>query len=127
MKLTHNPDASVEFQYRVEPHSPGLKAAVDAIRSWPRMAELASLALSRHGYSSTDSYCGITYPTDLDEMDRTHRESIPRGFIEAYAGYGDPNVEAHLVSESEYLELLRQFLIINGLQDDANRIKKPLE
>ena len=34
MHLSYEPNASLEFQFSVEPHTPERKAAIDAMRNW---------------------------------------------------------------------------------------------
>ncbi|MFN3149071.1 hypothetical protein [Bremerella sp.] len=126
MKLTYNPDADSEFQYKCAPHTPARKAAVDAIRNGPSVNDLVTLAEARHGYTNTDGYFGITYPSDLDDHDRANGESIPNGFVHAIAWYGANNGETHELPERDYLELLRQFLLLNQREELANRVRKLL-
>ena len=75
---------------------------------------------------NSNSYFGITYPTDLADFDRANDENIPTGYVEAIAGYGDPHAETYLIPELEYVELLRQYLIIKNMPamaDEINELK----
>ena len=122
MQVKFDPAASIEFQYTVSPYSPQRKAAVDAMRNWSTPKDLAGFAVAGHGYMNSDSCFGVTYPNDLDDRDRASGDSIPDGYVEALAGYADPNAEGVLIPEAEYLELLRQFLLLIGLPAHAERV-----
>lgn len=122
MKLLHDPAQSSEFQFSVEPYSAGAKAALDAIRNWHSHTELVEFARLRHGYGNSDGHFGITYPGDLDDCDRANGHSIPAGSVEACAWYGATDGETHLLSEFDYLDLLRQYLEFRGAPDLAARI-----
>tara|TARA_R110002167_G_scaffold362307_1_gene581326 strand:+ start:3326 stop:3718 length:393 start_codon:yes stop_codon:yes gene_type:complete len=127
MQIAYDPDAPPEFQYTVSPHSLPRKAAVDAMRNWCAPEELSAFAVARHGFMNSDSFFGITYPTDLDEWDRASGESIPDGYVEALAGYGDPHSDGLLILEAEYLELLRQFLLLVRLPTHAQELATVIE
>ena len=122
MQLRYDPHASLEFQFSVEPHTPERKAAIDAIRNWSDDEQLAKFASERHGYMNSNSHFGITYPTDLDDVDRANGGNIPAGYVQAIAGYGDPHAETHLIPELEYVELLRQYLVIKNMPAMADEI-----
>ena len=124
MKVIHTSSAIPEFEYDVVPRVPEHKAALDAIRNWRQLSDLASFAQKRHGYLNADTYFGVTYPDDLDEFDLSQGEFIPDGYVSVDAGYGDPNASPHLILESEYLELLRQYLTINGLAELAGELSR---
>jgi hypothetical protein len=126
MKLVYFPDADLEFQFACEPNTPARKAAIDAMRSWSNIAQLVTFAEARQGYENTDGFFGITFPSDLDESDRANGVSIPEGFVEAKAWYGAHDGEVHQLPETEYLELLRQFLVLNKELELASRVDKLL-
>jgi len=122
MNLHYNPDASLEKRYTVIPESPARKAAIDAMNNWSDITELARFASDRHGYANSDSYFGTTYPSDLDDYDIANGENIPKCYIEVMAGCGVPNADTLLILETEYLELLRQYLKINDLLEMADEV-----
>lgn len=123
MKLLYSQHAALEFQFTIEPCTAARTAAIDAIRTWSNFADLVVFAESRHGYQNTDGYFGITYPSDVDDFDRANGHSIVDDFVEANAGYGVSAIETHQLPESEYLELLRQFLVLKDRPDLATRIE----
>ena len=126
MKIIYSPGAEIEFQFSCEPHTAAHKAAIDAIRNWPNLSDLVAFAESRHGYENTDGYFGITYPGDLDDYERSNGNSIPDGYVEANAWYGASDGETHKLLESDYLELLRQFLSLKNHKELVERIDKLL-
>ncbi|MEW4454482.1 hypothetical protein AB1L30_17535 [Bremerella sp. JC817] len=123
MKLIYSPHAELEFQYTVEPYTAARKAAIDVIRNWSTITDLVAFAESRHGYENRDGFFGITYASDLDDFDRANGISIPNDYVEANAGYGASAGETHQLPESEYLELLRQFLVLNNRPELATRVE----
>jgi hypothetical protein len=123
MKLIHDQNETAEFQFSVEPFSAAAKAAVDAIRRWPRQSDLVEFAVKRHGYGNTDGYFGIIYPGDLDDCDQVSGESIPEGSVKAYAWYGETDGDTHVLSELEYLDFLRQYFEACGLLDLATSVE----
>lgn len=126
MKMTYSPDSEIEFQFTCEPNTPARKAAIDAMRHWRSSEELVAFAEARHGYTDTDGFFGISYPSDLDESDRANGDSIPDGIVEAIAWYGAHEGPRNQLPEEEYLELLMQFLLLNRHADLAIRIRKLL-
>lgn len=127
MQIVYDPTAALEFQFTVSPHSAVAKAAIDAMRNGSSPQDLARFAIARHGYLNADSFFGVTYPSDLDDFDCANDEAIPDGQIQVLAGYGDSHAVGHLISESEYLELLRQYLLVVGLPNDAKQIAELIE
>jgi hypothetical protein len=127
MKLTYSPNAEAEFRYTCEPNTAGRKAAIDAMRHWSNVEDLVAFAEARHGYEDTDGFFGITYPTDLDEFELANGHAIAEGNVEANAWYGAHDGPTHQLPEKEYLELLKQFLTLNGRASLAGRIDKLLD
>ena len=124
MKLVHDPSETEDFKFSVEPFSAAGKAAVDAIRNWQVLTDLVTFARERHGYGNSDGYFGITYPGDLDDCDRVNGESISEGNVEAYAWYGATDGDTHILSELEYLTLLRQYFSVCRQEDLAASIAR---
>ncbi|GAA5496447.1 hypothetical protein SAMN02745181_0250 [Rubritalea squalenifaciens DSM 18772] len=122
MKVIFDPQASLEFQYSVEPLNIAHKAALDAIRHYHSLDELFKFAHQGHGYGDSDGYFGITYSNDLDDYDRANDQCIPEGFVQVYAGYGDSYSEDYLITEAEYLNLLEQFFRLNERIDLADNL-----
>lgn len=121
MKVVYKQENPIEFQFTVDPDSEPHKAALDAIRHLTDLNRLIEFAKKRHGYS-TDGYFSVSYPSDLDEYDRTQGSSIPEGHIEVEAGYGEPNTKCYKLPEADYLDILRQYLRIRGRGDLAEKI-----
>ena len=126
MKLVYTPNADIEFQFTCEPDTPSSKAAIDAIRHWTDVAELVTFAETRQGYENSDGFFGITYPSDFDEFDRANGFSIPEGYVEAKAWYGSHDGKIYQLPETDYLQLLGQFLILNNHLELASRVGKLL-
>lgn len=108
------------------PHNAARAAALDAMRSWSEPLALVRFARARHGYENQNGYWGIRYPGDLDEFALADKQPIPAGYVEALTGYGSSDEPAHVVLESEYLELLRQFLRLLGQPRSALEIAELL-
>lgn len=107
------------------PHA-GLDAAAAAraaIEHWPHKHELARFALARHGYRDAVGGFGITYPDELDDIERSSGKSIPAGFVEAYGYWGLPNGYEVLVPESVYRAVLASVLAGLGLDEDAELLR----
>jgi len=80
--------------------------------SWPKDEELAEYAKKRHGFGGDDASYGVTYPSDLDEYDRSRGEFIPEGKVEIYCkAFG---VESLLIDEKCYLRVLKSHLALTG-------------
>jgi hypothetical protein len=123
MKVIYDSSAAQEFQFTVEPVSLVHKAAVDAMRHWHNIEDLPRFANDRHGYGDSDGYFGITYPSDLDEFDISQGESIAEGHVVASASYGDPHAKAFSLPESEYIQLLGQYLELSGKPELAKQVR----
>lgn len=123
MKIVFNP-AATDDDLSVEPHTDGRLAALTAIHLWSSPDRLLQYAVARHGYSSGNSYSGVTYPSDLDAFDLTTREPIPAGYLEVTAGLADTKQADYLIPESEYLELLTQYFLALERPDLAQHAAK---
>ena len=58
----------------------------------PSHDKLVEYAVKGHGFYSDSGYCGITYPDDLDDNDRTNGYTIPEGMLELV--YRDDEIES---------------------------------
>jgi hypothetical protein len=84
-----------------------IDAILDAIRSWPCLAELASFAKGRHGFGNSDGGFGVIYPGDLDAYDRSVAgAAILEGHVQVYGFWGPPDGYEINVPERLYLEAL---------------------
>ena len=124
MEIVHDPNAADTKRFSVKPPTDARVAALTAMRLWSDVDELARYAAARHGYTNSNSYSGVTYPTDLDEADLADREPIPPGYVEVTSGLADPVEADYLIAEPEYLELLRQYLLILGKPEFAQQVAK---
>jgi hypothetical protein len=67
------------------------RGVIASIAHWPRVAQLASFALARHGYGDTDGGFGVIYPTDFDEYERdVLDEVVTPGSVRIYGYWGHP-------------------------------------
>ncbi|MEL6263455.1 MAG: hypothetical protein AAFR97_15490 [Bacteroidota bacterium] len=94
------------------------------IESWSELEAVVSYAVKRHGYTNTDSFFGVTYPSDLDDFDRVQGEHIPPGFVRILNGYGDPNGEEFDISESDYLVVLRAVVENQGRKELIDELER---
>lgn len=71
--------------------------------------KLALFAQNSNGYAGDDGACSLTYPGDLDELEKLQDgREIPRGMVRVSCyGYQD-----ELITEAEYLLALQEFLEI---------------
>jgi hypothetical protein len=99
-------------------------AALDAVRYWRPMTELARFAAERHGFGDTDGGFGVTYPDDLDEYDRAVEGTfIPPGFVRVYGFWGPPDGYERLVPEAVYLRVLADVLAGAGHMAEAAAVR----
>lgn len=99
-------------------------AARAAIEHWPHPEELARFALARHGFRDAVDGFGITYPDELDDIERSSGKSIPAGFVEAYGYWGLPNGYEVLVPEATYRAVLVSMLAGLGRDEDAELVRR---
>ena len=105
--------------YHVTPETPLMQAVVSAVRSWPRLAELATFAQARHGFGNTDVGHGVTYP---DEAEHGEAE-IPEGHVLVYLGWGAPDGVEYVVEEAHYLAVVAAVLDARGMTGEAGRVQ----
>ncbi|MBN3865250.1 hypothetical protein HCU66_23860 [Pseudomonas frederiksbergensis] len=80
---------------------------------WPKAEELASYAISHHGYVGDDGYYGMRFRSDLDEFERTVEGAfIPEGFFEIM--YWDGDHKEIRIPESNYIFGLKKHLLKLG-------------
>ena len=73
----------------------------------------------RRGYENQDCHEGIDYSEHLDET------PLPSGYVAVYNGNGElDGVPSHAILETEYLQLLRQHLLLNDRQDLAAQLEQ---
>ncbi|MFT5819996.1 MAG: hypothetical protein ACI8ZM_001230 [Crocinitomix sp.] len=83
---------------------------LNAFESWRNPDQLLDFALAGHSFGNSDSNCGITYESDLDEYDRkVDKVSIPKGYLQAYCDHFKEK-EKNL-SELNYLLILKSYFI----------------
>jgi len=91
-------------------------------RSWPSADELASFALERHGFGEDGGYHGVSYPGDLDDLDRANGNTIARGMVEL--SYWDGEIKEVLIPEQLYLQLLATHLEQQDFNQLARKIRE---
>lgn len=112
--------------YSVSPEKIEFKLALNAITHWSSLEDLVRFALSGHGYGNTDSMCGITYESDLDDYDKeVEKVLIPVGHVKAYSEHFD--VEEKNLTEIEYLMILKSFLEVNSELEYADTIDNEIQ
>ncbi|MBU2714480.1 hypothetical protein, partial [Zooshikella harenae] len=90
--------------------------------SFPTDEELVRFANERHGFGGDDGGYGVTYPSDLDAYEREiEQQSIPDGSVEVYcSAYTDEDI---IVSEQQYLAVLKKYLETTGQHELACELK----
>jgi hypothetical protein len=122
--LRPNPNQPHGLEYLIDPETPTLRAAVESIRHWPRLSELMTFTLARHGYGDTDGGFGVTYPGDLDEHD-LHVDGVttPSAHVQVYGFRGHPDGYEYAVPEADYLDVLAAVLDAHALPAEAERVR----
>ncbi|GEM_PF-5589989 len=86
----------------------------------PKPEKLVEYARDRHGYG-IDDYYGVTYASDIDNYMREQEGiDITEGFVDI--DYWDGSPEALRVSETRYLEALKEHLIKEGFEALASQL-----
>ncbi|MGG6231508.1 hypothetical protein [Tenacibaculum sp. SDUM215027] len=112
--------------YNVSPELIEFQLALNAIAHWENLKSLVEFAISRHGYGNTDSMCGITYESDLDDYDREiENVLIPIGQIQAYSDHFE--VKEKNITEVEYLMILKSFFEANYEFEFAKTINNEIQ
>jgi hypothetical protein len=124
--VSFNPEAPVlEDRYVIQPSARELTIACTVIQVFHSLEQAADFALNRHGMHNTDIMAGVTYPCELCESEEIRGAGIPEGFLEIYiCGFSSEQEESYCIMESEYLELLRQILVIHKKHEMAARIEQ---
>lgn len=112
--------------YSVSPEKIEFQLALNAITHWSNLEDLVRFALSGHGYGNTDSMCGITYESDLDDYDREiDAVVIPVGQVQAYSDHFD--VKEKNLTEIQYLMILKSFFEVNNELEFAETINNEIQ
>jgi len=107
----------------VDPPTPELVEALNAIESMGSPDKLVTYALRRHGYGN-DGWC-VTYSNDQDELEKDEH-CIPEGYVEiCCVGCGEET--GPIMQESMYLQLLSEVCELYNLEDRSEILKSFLE
>lgn len=112
--------------FEVSPEKVEYQLALNAISNWRNLSDLLDFAISGHGYGNTDSMCGITYESDLDDYDReVEKVIIPKGQVQAYSDHHQ--IKEKNLTEIEYLMILRSFFEACNEIEKANSIQNEIK
>lgn len=110
-------------ELKVEPATPELQGALQAILSMGGLDELVTYALRQHGYGN-DDWC-VTYAKDQDEYEK-NEDCIPEGYIEiCCVGCGDET--GPVLPEMTYLQLLAKICAAYGLEERSQTLQDFIE